>query len=136
MNDNKVHAAWGWLCIAIGAAILLSVFGAIDPQGKQSDASPWVLSLCGVVFSVGGFMVLAGPTSKLTSLGAAIVCTCFGVLGVWAVFFSPPESLSGGIPFLSQSVNAVLGKWMFAIGSIISFTIVVYAFREYRNRDH
>jgi len=133
MLMKKAHPGWGWFCIAIGIFLLLAALGVIEPTNQEPASPPLILALCGLVFVVGGCMVLVGRKSRLNSLGAAIVCLSFSFLGLWVALFSPPEAIAGGIPFLPQSINAVLGKWLFGAGSVISLAVSIYALREYLN---
>ena len=122
------------LCLFIGAAILLAAADIINIPEQDIHAPRWVLGLCGLVFLLGGFMILAGAKSRFNSLGAAILCGSFGLVGAWVALFSPDDSIVGGVPFLSQATNSGIGRWVFGIGSLISFAIAWIAMREFLGR--
>ena len=119
------------LCLAIGATIVLMAAGIIEVADESVHAPRWVLGLCGLVFLLGGFMMLAGAKSRFNALGAAILCGSFGLIGVWATFFTPDDAITGGVPFLSQSTNATIGRWLFGAGFLISFAIAWVALRQF-----
>lgn len=119
------------LCLAIGAAIMLVAAGIITVADDNIHAPLWVLGLCGLVFLLGGFMIIAGAKSRFNALGAALLCGSFGLVGAWVTFFSPDNSITGGVPFLSQSTNATIGRWVFGAGALISFAIAWVALRQF-----
>lgn len=131
MTARRNHALVGWLCVAAGAFILATAAGLIPVAEEDVHAPTWVLALCGLVFLVGGLMVFAGTRSRLNSLFAAVLCCAFGAIGAWVTFFSPAESISGGLPFLAQSTNAAIGRWLFGFGTLISFGIAGIALRQF-----
>ena len=119
------------LCLAIGAAIMLVAAGIINVAADSIHAPLWVLGLCGLVFLLGGLMIFAGAKSRFNALGAALMCGSFGLVGAWVTFFSPDNSITGGLPFLSQATNATIGRWMFGTGALISFAIAWVALRQF-----
>jgi hypothetical protein len=54
----------------------------------------------------------------------------FGVMGIWVSLFSSSEGFSGGLPFLSQDLNILIGRCLFGLGAIISFALSAWAFRR------
>ncbi len=119
------------LCLVIGAAIMLVAAGIINVADENVHAPRWVLGLCGLVFLLGGLMILAGAKSRFNALGATLMCGSFGLVGAWITFYSPDDSITGGLPFLSQSTNAAMGRWMFGAGALISFAIAWVALRQF-----
>mgnify|MGYP003637148135 CR=1 FL=1 len=131
MTQRNNHTLVGWLCVAAGAFILATAAGLIPVPEEDINAPTWVIALCGLVFLVGGVMAFAGTRSRLNSLFAAILCGAFGAIGAWVTFFSPAESISGGVPFLAQSTNAAIGRWVFGFGTLITLGIGAIALREF-----
>ena len=124
------------LCIVIGGVITAIAAGLIDVPAEDVHAPMWVLAMCGGVFLVAGLILLAGPESRLSSFGAFFICASFGCVGAWVAIFAAPESISGGLPFLSRTTNGMIGKWLFGFGALISFAIAGVALREcLRTRD-
>ena len=77
-------------------------------------------------------MILMGENSKYNSLGAAVILVCFALCGGWVAFFASPESIEGGLLFLSQEANGVLGKAVFGSGALISAALSMYAWRLFK----
>ncbi len=119
------------LCLAIGAAIMLVAAGIINVADENVHAPRWVLGLCGLVFLLGGLMIFAGAKSRFNALGATLICGSFGLVGAWIRFFSPDDSITGGLPFLSRSTNAAMGRWMFGAGALICFAIAWVALHQF-----
>ena len=95
---KKVHPAWGLICIAIGLYPISIGLGIIKTSESNVNGPLWLLLLCGVIFVVGGFMILVGRKSIYNNLLAAVICICFTILGVWVALFATPEEMKGGIP--------------------------------------
>lgn len=131
MTRRSNQTLVGWLCIAAGIFILATAAGLIPVPEDDINAPTWVIALCGLVFLVGGIMAFAGTRPRLNALFAALLCGAFGAIGTWVTFFSPAESISGGVPFLAQSTNAAIGRWVFGLGTLITFGIAAIALREF-----
>jgi uncharacterized membrane protein YphA (DoxX/SURF4 family) len=83
-----------------------------------------------------GLMLIAGQKSRLSSFGAFFICVSFGCIATWVACFAPPESISGGLPFVSRTTNGMVGKGLFGFGALICFAIAGVALREcFRARD-
>jgi len=126
----KSRFALALLCIAVSLYLFSIASGFIPTSDEQAHAPLWVIGLCGVVFLIGGCMILLGRHSRVNDLLAAILCAIFGVVGLWVSLFSSSEGFSGGIPFLSYEQNVTIARWVFGLGSLISFAIAAYAFRR------
>jgi len=131
MHVDKAHPFWGWLCIVLGLFPILMVTGVLDIGESEANAPAWVIIVTGMVFVLAGLMILAGQQSRFTAFCAALLCGCFGLVGAWVALAAPGEGFSGGIPFAPESFNVMLARWMFGIGALISFTISIFAFRQY-----
>lgn len=133
-SAKAVSPIYGWMVVAVGVFIILISLGVIDNHDPSPPAAPWVVAVSGGVFLLAGMMILVGRNSRWNSLLAAILCTGFGVLGFWATFLAPAAGMSGGIPFAPRGVNATLGRFLFGLGTLISFLMAAYAFRDFRRR--
>lgn len=131
-EHQKTNPLFGWMCIVLGSGVLLIAFGVIPVDPSTVYAPYSILGLCGLVFAIAGIMILMGENSKYNSLGAAAILVCFAICGGWVALFASPDSIEGGLPFLSQEVNGVLGKIVFGGGALISATLSVYAWRLFR----
>ena len=90
--------------------------------------------MVGVVFLVGGVMVLLGGNSKVNDLLAFVVLASFGLVFFWVAFFSSPNSISGGIPFLPRPYSNFVNRSMFGLVAALSFVMSVYALRRHIKR--
>ena len=90
----------------------------------------WVIFLCGVVFLLGGAMLLVDRNSKFNALCASLLLLVMGVIGAWVALLGPAAGFSGGIPFLPQAYNVTLARWVFGLGALVSFMMLVYAIRS------
>jgi len=129
---QKTNPLFGWICIILGSAVLLIAFGVIPVDPSTVHAPYSILGLCGLVFVIAGIMILMGENSKYNSLGAAVILVCFALCGGWVALFASPESIEGGLPFLSQEVNGMLRKIVIGVGALISAALSVYAWRLFR----
>lgn len=93
-------------------------------------APPWVVAGAGVVFVIAGFMILLADHSRANDLLAGVLLLIFGAVGTWVSLFSPAEGIQGGLPFLSRETNALVGRWVFGFGALISFSLSAYALRR------
>jgi len=90
----------------------------------------WVVAMAGLMFVIGGAMILIGEHSWANDLLAGILGLLFGIVFTWVSLFSPGEGFSGGVPLLSGESNVTLGRWMFGIGALMCFAVSGYAFRR------
>lgn len=131
-NVEKAHPFWGWLCIAFGLFPILMVTGVIDLAQSEANAPNWVIVVAGTVFILAGLMILSGQQSRFTSFCAILLCACFGIVGAWVALAAPGDGFSGGVPFAPREFNIALARWVFGVGSLISFAIAILAFRHYQ----
>ncbi len=104
--------------------------GVVPIEPDPGDAPPFIIGLAGFVFVAAGgaFMVDGGSAAR--ALWSMLILASLAGIGLWVAFYGDSESISGGLPFLSQEVNAMLGKWMFGFGALITLFMVVLAFRD------
>jgi hypothetical protein len=128
-TGRKPHQGWAWFCLALGLYPLLIAFGVITIDATDIQAPMWMLAVCGIVFVIGGCMLLLTRHARLNNLLAALICLAFAAVGGWVALFSPPEGFSGGIPLLSDAANIRLARWVFGGGAVISLALCGYAVR-------
>ena len=92
-------------------------------------APMWVIFLCGVVFVLGGAMLLVDRNSRLNALCASLLLLVMGVIGAWVALLGPAAGFSGGIAFLPHAYNVTLARWVFGLGALVSFMMLAYALR-------
>ena len=124
----RARLGYGIACVAIGCypiAMALGVFPDVEP-----NAPGWVVAGAGIVFVIAGLMILLATHTRANDLLAGVLLFIFGAMGVWVSIFSPDEGFSGGLPFLPDDLNIVLGRWLFGLGSIVTFAMCAWAFRR------
>lgn len=131
MPARNGHRVIGTVCLAAGLLITAVALGLISVPPEDVHAPMWVLGLCGSVFVLGGIMAMAGPKARVTALGAALMCLCFGVVGGWVAIAAPPGSIAGGIPLLSQETNDTIGRFLFGGGALMCLAIAALALRQF-----
>ena len=125
--SRKQHRIWALVCIALGLFPLLAAFGVIPTNPDDVHAPMWVVALCGMVFVIGGCMMLVGRRSRLNNLLAGVICLTFAAVGVWVSLFAPPEGFSGGVPLLSEEANIRLARWVFGCGALVCLGMFCFA---------
>ena len=128
--SGRARMIYGAGCIALGCYPVALGLGYLPAGEAGLNAPPWVVAGAGFVFVIAGFMILLAKYSRIVDLLAGILLLLFGIMGVWVSLFSASEGFSGGLPFLSQELNIMLGRWLFGLGALISFAMCAYAFRR------
>lgn len=132
-NRNTLLAL---IVVSAGLLPLAVSLGVIKAQEGTVHAPMWVLGLCGLVFVIAGFMLLLGQRSRFNDLLAALICSCFGAVGLWVSLEGASENFSGGIPFVPSFTNVIIARWMFGSGAVICFLIALYAvYRFFKDRE-
>jgi hypothetical protein len=127
---NKTHAIYGVLLVLLGLYPIALALGFQEVDAASSNAPMWVIALCGVVFVIGGCMILLRQHERLVDLLAALICLSLASIGVWVSLFSPAEGFSGGISLVPDKTNIGISRWVFGGGAVISFLCFVYAVRR------
>lgn len=126
---EKHHPVWAAVLILLGCYPLAIATGWLDVPPESVRAPLWVLALVGVVFVIAGGMVMVGQQSRWNHFLAGVLCTIFGVVGGWVALFAPSEGFSGGFPLFSHAINTAIGRWVFGLGALLSFSLALYGFR-------
>ena len=129
-QSDRGRLITGILCVVLGLVPVAIALGVIPVSDAQLHAPMWIVALSGVVFIIAGCMIFLGNHTWANDLLAGVLCLLFGVAGTWVAFFSSSDGFSGGIPLLSQAANVTLGRWVFGLGALLSFSISIYAFRR------
>lgn len=119
---------YGAGCIALGCYPVALGLGLLPVDEAGLSAPLWVVAGAGFAFIIAGFMILFARHSRINDLLAGVLLLLFGTMGIWVSLFSSSEGFSGGLPFLSQELNILLGRWLFGLGALISFAMCGYAF--------
>lgn len=130
MHQSRETILTGAFCMLAGVLPILVVVDWLPVDPASIHAPSWVLLVIGAVFIIAGLMVIVGLRSRLNDALAAILLIGFAALGFWAAFGADADTMTGGIPFVSRETNASIGKWLFAIGAIMSGGMAVYAIKR------
>ena len=65
---------------------------------------------------------------------AALILIAMASVGFWIAFNGNPENISGGLPFLDQTTNGTIGKWVFGIGAVITSGVALIALKDFRKK--
>ncbi len=88
--------------------------------------------MAGLVFAAGGVALMLPPGSRVRMAMVAILVSGFAVLGAWVALTGSAETIEGGLFFLSRETNALLGRILFGLGSLISAVILIVVLRQFR----
>lgn len=136
MNTNEGEAPL-WLTllmISIGSGIILLAAGVIPSDPSEFNAPPYVVALAGFVFFIAGVSMLGHAQSAWRSFCMIFLLAAMACIGLWVAFVADGGSISGGLPFLPQQVNAKLGKVVFGLGALVSSGIMILAVKDTRRR--
>ncbi|MGB5211347.1 MAG: hypothetical protein WBO47_11095 [Gammaproteobacteria bacterium] len=129
-TSSKVPSVVGWLCIAAGIYPLAIAVGLVPADSSAVHAPMWVVFLSGLVFIVGGAMMLVGMESRANDLLACLLLLTIGSIGAWVAIRGPADGFSGGIPFLPRSTNTSIARWLFGLGAAVCLLLSAYAARS------
>ena len=126
-----------WLALiplVIGVFIIALALGIIPEDPGNFHAPPIVVGLAGAVFLIGGLSLLVKAQSAWRAIGAALILGCMGAVGAWVTFFGDSSKIEGGLPFLSQETNALLGRGVFGVGTLLVLCFMVWAIKDAQRR--
>ncbi|MDZ7717601.1 MAG: hypothetical protein U5K72_02125 [Balneolaceae bacterium] len=66
--------------------------------------------------------------AKWRSVFGGLICLSLSIIGFWVAVNG--EDIQGGIPFIAEATNQVIGRVMFGFGAVITGWLAVLAFRE------
>lgn len=130
--SNRSRLASGLFCTVLGLVPIFIALGWLPVPEERLHAPLWIVALSGVIFVVGGCMILLANHNWTHDLLAALLCLLFGITGAWAALFGASDAFSGGLPLLARDTNVALGRWTFGVGAVICFAIAAYALRRAR----
>lgn len=134
--QNKRHPGWAGFCILLGLYPVSIALGVLDVAQEDLRAPLWVFAVVGLAFVIVGCMLMLGSSSPWNDLLAGMLCLGFGILGLWVAIYGPAEGFSGGIPLFPHTLNTTIGRWVFGLGSVISFSISGWAFYRWWTAFH
>lgn len=126
MAFSRSNAAFGWLFIALGVALVAVALGVIPVDPASVHAPGWVLALCGALFGLGGLAVVARRWPAVQSAAVGLIWLAASVVGGWIALFGEAEHFSGGLPVLPPGVNVGLARALFGTGAVLSLAVFVW----------
>ena len=130
-TEKRKRMFIAYICFPI-SAYLISIGAGWRPVPEESLHAPgFVLVLAGIIFSIAGLALLAGPERKrLTAAFAAIILLSFSIIGFWIAGFGNGEQFSGGVPFLPKEANTLIARVVFGGGAVMSLLLAWMAFKQ------
>ncbi|MEE9207345.1 MAG: hypothetical protein V3U67_03045 [Gemmatimonadota bacterium] len=132
MSQEDRSVGWGALMLLVGVAFLLVAAELLPVPDDPANAPRAVLAMAGLVFAAGGVALILPPGSRARLAMVAILVSGFAVLGAWVALTGSAETIEGGLFFLSRETNALLGRILFGLGSLISAVILIVVLRQFR----
>ncbi len=131
--SRRARLVYGFGCIIVGCLPIAMGLGYLPVDASESTAPSWVIVGAGSTFVIAGFMILFANHSRVNDLLAGFLLMLFGAIGLWVSVFSSGDGMSGGIPFVSRETNVLIGRWLFGLGALMSFALMIWAFRRAAN---
>ena len=120
---------WGGILFSgAGVLIILLGLGIIPSDESDMNAHPAIVQLCGVMFLWTGIMIFTGGKSKYNDFLGGMLVLMMGIVAGYVAFFGTDDGMSGGLGFLSRSLNLILARGVFGFGSLICIGVAMYAF--------
>lgn len=66
--------------------------------------------------------------AKWRSFLGGVICLSLSIIGFWVAFYG--DDIQGGIPFIAEAANQVIGRIVFGIGAVITGLLTIVAFKE------
>lgn len=67
--------------------------------------------------------------NRISSFLGGVICLILSLTGFYATFSAGP--ITGGLPFLPDVMNSMIGRIFFGLGALITGCLAVYAFYEF-----
>lgn len=128
--SKRARLGYGIGCLALGCYPIAIAFGPLAVESAELLAPRWVVAGAGLTFLIAGCMILLANHARANDMLAGLLLLLFGVLGMWVAVFSSDKGFSGGLPFVPQETNILVGRWLFGLGALICFAFSAYAFRR------
>ncbi len=133
-NESDAPLWLALLMVCIGGGIILLAAGIIPSDPAQFNAPRSVVAVAGFVFFIAGVSMFGSAQSAWRSFCMIFLLAAMAFLGLWVAFVADGTDISGGLPFLPQSVNGKLGKVIFGLGALVSLGIMIIAIKDTRRR--
>ncbi|MEL6614806.1 MAG: hypothetical protein AAFQ43_03660 [Bacteroidota bacterium] len=122
-RSDSAPPALGVLFLIAGGAIVGVAFGLVPVDPASVNAPPWVLAACGLVFVLGGVLVLAQRWPRIQSAAGGTLVLVMGLVGAWVAAAGDAEHFSGGLPLVSPEANVAMARVLFGLGAALCFAL-------------
>ncbi|MEM1174186.1 MAG: hypothetical protein AAGI27_05205 [Pseudomonadota bacterium] len=132
INTLSVRARWFYavICFVAGSYPIAICLGYVTFEESDTATPLWVAAGVGSAFIMAGFMILLTRYGRANDLMAGVMLLIFASLGVWVSVFSSDAGFSGGVAWLPEDMNILIGRVFFGFGALVSLAMAVWAFRR------
>jgi hypothetical protein len=116
----------GLFCLGLGAFILSLALADLPADLAEAEPERWVVALCGVAFSAAGVALVGRRWPVVRKLSTSALLLAMGGVAAWAALFAPSSGISGGIPFLPDTLNVGIARGLAGFGAVVCFGMAVY----------
>lgn len=106
----------------VGIVLMLVATNVIPTPDEKFHAPRWVLFVCGCVFALPGIASFFPSNSRAARMLIALMIAGLGIVGIAAGWTAEKENLHGGLPFVSDETNLMIGRIAFIGGGIFCFS--------------
>jgi multisubunit Na+/H+ antiporter MnhB subunit len=118
----------------VGAALVLIGLDVIPQRVFRPNVPSWLLVVLGLVLVLAGasvFLRIGSPTAtRLIGVSLTLMALVFS----WVALFGDPRYMSGGIPFIPDEFNWLLGRIMFGLVALLFLWLGVSALRHAKHQ--
>src|ERR1043166_1336533 len=122
MTDSGNRRLMGCVCLA--CAVFISCAALLDH--KVTGNQRRLMLIASSIFGLAGLPLLTAATGRFSAMLAGLACLGFSFLALFAAFTH--DKLSGGLPFIPEGWNRMLGYALFGFGALITGAMAIYFF--------
>ena len=132
--DAKTFVIAG-VVACVGVALVLLGTDIIPLSAVKTNVPDWMLVVIGLalILTAGSVYVRTGSlpiAARLVGISLLLMALAFA----WIALFGDPRQMRGGIPFLPDVYNGLLGRFMFGVGALLFLGLGFLALRHAKDR--
>ena len=127
--EFAMRGGFALVMLLVGAFLVALGFGWYSPEAGQLRSPPWIAIGSGVVFAGAGLAVLFPKKTTLGWAIAMLILACTGGAALWIGLFADAQDISGGIPFIPQAINTLVGRAVFTLSGLLCLVVLVWGLR-------
>ena len=118
----------------VGVAMVLLGVDIIPQDVMPLNVPSWVLVVLGLAVTLGGVSVFLriGSPAATRLVGISLLLMALGF--AWVALFGDPRYMRGGLPFLPDRYNWLLGRFAFSLCALLFLWMGVSALRHARHQ--